>query len=251
MIHLLPMRWRLSFILLIFVPPLHANPLFSGFTADYEVSKNGTILGESHRRLISREHGKILNYASTTIPTGIISLFVSDKFMEHSVVEISKNTILPKKYEYQRTGGKKEITFKATFDWRKKRIQMTGHNSPEELKPDTHDLLSFQLALMKGLMNGQRSFQFQVVDHKRIQTQTLKYTRQEKVKTSMGILNVLQLDHRAEKSQYHFTFWCAQELHYLPIKITKTEQDGDIIQLKLKRFNKTRLDFNGDSNGNH
>jgi len=232
------MRMLLPLLLLLPTNPSFANPLFAGFSADYEVSKNGTVLGISHRQLIARDQGKKLDYAATTIPTGIVALFISDRFMEHSLMQVMSTGIQPQQYEYQRTGGKKEITFQAKFNWPHKNILVSGQANPQPLLPNTQDLLSFQIALMQGLARGIKKFKFQIVDHKRVQLQELEYTQSSIQNSSLGPLDVLQLEHHAAQSHYRFTFWCAKQLDYLPIKITKTEQDGDIIQLKLQRFNK-------------
>lgn len=235
----MPMRRGLLLLLLLNTSTADANPLFNGFTADYEVSKNNTVLGVSHRRLVMRDQGKKLDFASTTVPTGIIALFISDRFIEHSLIHINKSGIQPQRYEYQRTGGKKEITFQAKFDWKNRLIQRSSSEYPDILQSGTQDLLSFQLALIKGLEEGQKQFQFEIVDHKRIQTQKLNYSKSFQIDSSYGKLDILQLDHKADESHYSFTFWCARQLHYLPVKIIKTENDGDIIQLKLTRYNQT------------
>lgn len=228
---------------------LHANPLFKGFTAEYDVMRNGALLGVSKRRLVTREQGNKLDYASTTLPEGLIALFVSDRFMEHSLVHVTPQGLQPWRYEYQRTGGKKEITFQARFDWKNRRILMSNTDQAQKLLPNTQDLLSFQLALMQGLYQGQRRFNFQVVDHKRIQLQTLEYTRTEQIQSSFGRLDVLQLEHKAEKSNYRFTFWCARQLNFLPVRIRKTEQDGDVILLRLRRFDKRPFQLQGQKPG--
>lgn len=235
------MRPVLFFFLALLVLPLNANPMFSGFTAEYEVSRNDMVLGVSKRRLVSREHGTKLDYASTTIPQGLVALFISDRFMEHSLIHVTPSGLQPRRYEYQRTGGKKEITFQANFDWRNKQIQVTGNEQAQEMLPNTQDLLSFQLALMQGLYEGKREFHFQIVDHKRTQLQSLVYSRTEQVRSSLGKLDLLQLEHKANKSNYRFTFWCAKQLNYLPVKIRKIEHDGDVILLKLKHLDKEKF----------
>jgi len=231
------MRPILLLFFILQASPVIAHPLFKGFTADYSVSRNGTILGVSKRRLVMREDGKILDYASTTIPQGVIALFISDRFMEHSLIHITSKGIQPRRYDYQRTGGKKEIIFQARFDWQKNHILMSNQQAPQAILPNTQDLLSFQLVLMKGLYLGQRQFKFHIVDHKRIQQQTLNYTQAQKINSSHGELDVLQLEQHTEKNKYRFSFRCAKQLYYLPVSIRKTEQDGDVIELNLTRFN--------------
>jgi len=232
------MRHILLLILFLSHGSLIANPLFKGFNAEYSVSHNDTFLGVSNRQLVVRDNGKKLDYASTTIPKGLVALFISDRFMEHSLTYVTPRGLQPRRYEYQRTGGKKEFTFQAGFDWSNKRVHLSNNPQAQSLLPNTHDLLSFQLSLMDGLYKGQRKFIFHIVDHKRVQKQTLEYTKSQTISSSHGKLDVLELAHRAEKSHYKFTFWCARQLHYLPIVIRKIEQDGDIVELKLKKFNR-------------
>ncbi len=230
------MRHILLLIVVFQTTLVNANPLLNGFTAIYDASHNDIYLGISKRQLFVRDGGTTLDYASTTIPKGLVALFVSDQFIEHSLINVTPQGLLPQRYDYQRTGGKKEITFQARFDWQKKQILLSNQTEAQSLLPNSQDLLSFQLALMKGLYQGQRKFNFHLVDHKRIQLQTLEYTKSIKMHSSYGELDVLQLEHKTAKSDYQFTFWCAKQLHYLPIMIQKIKQDGDIVQLKLKRL---------------
>lgn len=230
------MRQVLFFLLALLTTPLHADPLFSGFTAEYEVSRNGTFLGTNKRRLDVREEGRLLDYASTTTPEGLVALFVSDQFMEHSLIRVTPEGLRPLRYDYQQTGGKKQVTFQARFDWQKKRIRLSSRDGTLPLLPHTQDLLSFQLALMRGLSRGQRQFSFQIVDHKRIRLHTLEYIKTEQTPSSLGPLEILQLQQKADKASYRFSFWCARQLDYLPVRIDKTEDDGDVISLQLRRY---------------
>lgn len=250
------MRLILSLLLALQALPLNANPhntnpLLNGFTAEYDVIRNDILLGVSKRLLVAREQGTILDYASTTFPEGLVALFVSDRFMEHSLVRVTANGLQPLSYEYQRSGGKKDTIFQAKFDWQKRQIRMSSQAQPQPLLPDTQDLLSFQLALMQGLYAGQRQFRFQLVDHKRIQQQNLEYTMTTQVSSSLGMLDLLKLEHKASDGKYRFIFWCARQLHYLPVKIQKIEKDGTVIMLKLRYFDKQkfRLDDQARADG--
>ena len=89
------------------------------------------------------------------------------------------------------------------------------------------------------------------VDHKRIQLQTLVYSKTEQLRSSLGKLDLLQLEHKANKGDYRFTFWCAKQLQYLPIKIRKIEQDGDVILLKLRRLDKLKFQLYDQTQANN
>lgn len=244
-IHLFTMRQILILLSLLQANLSFANPLFDGFSADYEVSKNDTVLGVSHRKLIVRDNGTKLDYSSTTVPTGLIAMFVSDRFLERSEMRLNSPDIQTLKYQYQRSGGKKEILFNASFDWQSRQIKLSNRPDPQPLKTNSHDLLSFQIALMQGLSQGIKNFKFHIVDHKRIQLQSLEYSEYRKINTSLGQMDVIQLDHHSDKSHYRFSFLCAKQLDYLPILITKTEQDGDIVRLKLTKFNQKPIYLQG------
>lgn len=231
------MRYIIALSSLLLLQPLSANPLFKGFTAEYDVSKNDIYLGISKRRLVMREQGKTLDYVATTIPKGLVALFVSDRFMEHSLIKIRHSHLQPVRYEYQRSGGKKDVTFQARFDWQKKLITMSNHPEPIPMPTNPNDLLSFQLALMDGLYRGVRDFEFNIVDHKQVRLHKLEYTLTVKMPSSLGELDVLKLDEAPSDRGSRFSFWCARQLYYLPILVRQTRKNGDITELKLRLFN--------------
>jgi len=234
----------ISFIFLLFAPFFcaYANPLFEGFSAEYDVIRNDLNLGVTTRQLIKRD-AQTLEFISNTKPEGFVALLVSDVFMERSVIQVGKHGIRPEQYTYQQSGGKTEKTFKADFDWSKQRLHRSTSKDAEPLPADTQDLLSFQLAILEGLYKGQRHFNFTIVDHKRVQQHRLDYAGMEKLPGSQGNLTVIRLDHQNSRKKDRFTFWCAEKFHYLPVMIQKLEHDGDVVLLKLRRFNGRRIDL--------
>lgn len=238
---------RYLFLLTVFfpLPQLHASPLLNGFTAEYEVFYNDTFLGVSKRRLVTREHGKKLDYAATTIPKGLLAFFFSDQYMEHSLIEKTPEGLRPVQYDYQQTGGKTNSTFQAKFDWQKGIITMTDREQAVDLIKGSQDLLSFQLAIIDGLQKGKQYFSFHVVDHKRVRLQKLKYSLTVKMPSSIGEIDVIKLDHVDSKTDYHFNFWCAKQLNFIPILIRKTKQNGKITELRLKSFNSENFSIPG------
>ena len=234
----------LSFILLLFAPLLsaHANPLFEGYTAEYDVIRNDLHLGVTKRQLIKRDANN-LEFLSRTEPEGLVALLVSDVFVERSMIRLDQSGIRPLEYYYQQSGGKTEKTFKAEFDWDKHQLHRSTSNESNALPDNAQDLLSFQLAIIYGLDKGQRHFDFNIVDHKRIQEHRLDYSGMKRLPGSQGELSVLRLDHKDSRNEDHFTFWCAEKFHYLPVRIQKVEHDGDVVLLKLRRFNGLRIDL--------
>ena len=233
----------LSFILLLFAPlcSAQANPLFEGFSAEYDVIRNDLNLGVTKRQLIKRD-AHTLEFLSHTEPEGLVALLVSDVFVERSMIQLDKSGIRPLEYTYRQSGGKTEKTFEAEFDWSKQQLHRSTSKQPDPLPADTQDLLSFQLAIVDGLYKGQRHFNFSIVDHRRIQEHKLDYSGTELLPGSQG-LSVLRLDHQSSRKKDRFTFWCAEKFNYLPVMIQKVEHDGDVVLLKLRRFNGRRIDL--------
>ena len=230
---------RLISFLFLFIAPYavtHAHPLLDGFSAEYDVIRNGLNLGVTKRQLVKRG-SESLEFFSNTRAEGFVALLVSDVFTEHSVIQAGKEGIRPTQYAYQQNGGKTVKIFNASFDWDKQQLIRSTTKGTEPLAANTQDLLSFQLAIIVGLYQGQRNFDFTIVDHKRIQQHKLNYSGMETIATSQGKLNVVRLEHKNSRKNDRFTFWCAEKLHYLPIMIRKIEHDGDVVLLKLRKFN--------------
>ena len=234
----------LSLLLLLFIPLLNvqANPLFEGFTAEYDVIRNDLNLGVTKRQLIKHD-AHSLEFLSRTEPEGLVALLISDVFDERSVIQLDASGVRPLEYTYQQSGGKTKKSFKAEFDWDKHQLHRSNSNETDALPDNTQDLLSFQLAILDGLYKKQHHFNFTIVDHKRIQEHQLDYSGMERLPGSNGGLNVLRLDHKDTRKKDHFTFWCAEKYHYLPVRIQKVEHDGDVVLLKLRRFNGRRIDL--------
>ena len=214
----------------------HANPLLKGFTAHYDVSRNGMALGVIKRELVADDDGT-LTFLSTTIAEGMVALFVKDIIAEESTILFKNNVLKPLRYQYLKTGGKKQQHIAVTFDWGKNIFSHSTTKKSSPLPADSHDLLSFQLDLSKGLSQGQEKFAYTIIDHKRVQTHSLRITGKETLSTSKGKLLATRLEQEKNNHRYWFTFWCVPELHYLPIIIRKTEYDGDKITMRLRQYN--------------
>ena len=214
----------------------YANPLLNGFSAHYSVDRNGMALGVVKKEL-SLTKPDTLTFKSTTIAEGVVALFVSDIITETSTIQFKNNILRPLRYEYKKTGGKKEKQIQVEFDWKKKRLNHSAIPDKLDLPINGHDLLSFQLALSQGLSAQQKKFVFTVVDHKRVKPQALKLVAEEILTTSKGKLTTIRLEQVNKNGRYWFSFWFAPEMNYLPVVIQKTEHDGDKVTMRLRQFN--------------
>lgn len=238
------MNWKPSLLLLtLLLQPacLVANPLFNGYTAQYTVSRNGIELGTTSRKLVKQAGNKLL-FSSHTQAEGIVALFFSDIVTEQSLMEYKKGRILPLKYHYSQKGGSKHKQVEINYNWPNKTFSHTTKLPHRQLSANSHDLLSFQLALIQAVSRQQKAITFSIIDHKRIRTHSLEYLGKKSFPTSKGDLKTIHLGQKKSTNPYKFSFWCAPSYHYLPVLIRKIEHDGDVVTLRLKQVNGKRIE---------
>ena len=216
----------------------HAGLIESGFEASYEVSHNSFYLGDSVRNLVKQDNQTWI-YRSDTSPKGIAKAFVSDVIEEISTINRNVGQFYPVEYKYRQHGGKKLTEFTLNYDWAANKLTNTYNKQTYELKPDTHDLLSFQIQLMHDLQAGKNKVSYVIADKKRVDTYNLKADKKESIETPMKTFSAIKLVSNKIRNKMQFIIWCAPELGYLPVKVMKIEEDGDksIVVLKSIKIN--------------
>jgi len=209
-----------------------AGTLKAYFPATYRVSKNGFPLGLAERRLQTRPDGTQV-FVSRAHPTGLAAVFVSDTITERSVERRQGDRIRPLRYSYRQSGGRHERQWSLRFDWSAHRVTSSHEHIQHTLAPHTQDLLSFQLALMLDLQAGKRRFSYPIVDKKEMHDYGFKTVGQQMLRTRVGRLKTLKLVHKDVQGEGSFVFWCAVNYGYLPVRIERTDEDGDKITMEL------------------
>lgn len=223
-----------------------AEELKSHFPATYRVSKNGFPLGMAERRLEVRHDGTLV-FTSKAHPTGLAALFVSDKVTERSVERRMDGRIRPLSYSYRQSGGKHERQWSLRFDWANHRVTSSHDNIQHTLAPDTQDLLSFQLALMLDLQAGKHTFSYPIVDKKEMHDYGFKAVGHQMLRTAVGRLKTLKLVHKDVQGEGSFVFWCAVKYGYLPVRIERTDEDGDKVTMELHSMPGKKAQYNWDN----
>lgn len=210
-----------------------AQLLQKGFETVYEVHHNSIYLGDTVRKLIKQEDGR-WHYSSHTEAKGFVSMFVKDRIIESSTLDITPDGIKPYVYAYDQSGGKRERKFKLEFLWDKNTLNNTFLKQELELAPGTQDLLSFVLQIMVQLQRDKEVINMHIADKKRVDDYQLQVTGTENIETPYKTLPTVVLLSNKIKDKMQFKIWCAPSLQYLPIKIQKIEDDGDEDVLSLK-----------------
>ncbi len=228
------MRYLICLLsLILFSFSAQAGLLKSGFDATFNVYVSGIYAGVSSRHLT--RHGKLIEYRSQTVASGLASLFVSDIVTEVSQARYEDKNIVSLSYRYQQTGGKDKVDESVMFDWDKKKLHISHNNKTYPIQPHSYDILSFQLALMRILSSSPKKFVFHVADYHDLHTYDATLAGKETIDTEYGELGTWRVDAINRENGNRFTFWCAPKLDYLPVRVKFERADtgmGSMTELK-------------------
>ena len=213
----------------------HANLLKSGFKIEYNVNYNGMEVGVSKRSLLFISDENAI-YKAETVPEGFASLFIKETVKEISNSKITRKRITPIQYVITKNKSGKIEENKIDFNWNEKILTNSYSKKPETLKENSYDLLSLQLSIMRDLQQHRRAMRYKIATKKHYRLYNLKIEKEEVINTPMGEFKTTKLVSNSPEGNSTFTFWCAQALEYLPVKIQKINDKGDIVDFTLRTF---------------
>lgn len=205
------------------------------FTAKYDVYVNSFSLGEGIRTLKYLPNGTI-EFKSVARTTGFISLFKSIEIEELSLFKYTDGKIIPLKYTYRQTGHRARLNT-IVFDWLKKVAITHFKNQDQVIALDENNILDkllYQVGIMHALEQGQRQFDYKVIDKGKIRVYKPEFLGYVNIETGIGKLETLQYKRFSSNKKRHTSLWCASKLHYLPVKVEHVESNGDVFKLILQ-----------------
>ncbi len=227
-------RLILLLLPLLATPPAAACPDLAPFTARYAVIKSGFTLGHARRRF-TPEAGGEASLVSTTRAARGLRWLIPDHIVERSRVRCDGG-LRPLAYRYDRQGGRKEEHYALDFDWQAGVVHYRHDGRRYPLVPDTHDLLSFQLALMRGLKAGRQRFTWHIMLKDGPRRYHLHRAGSEIMTFAHGPVEVVRVVQEGGRDGEQFTFWCAPALDYVPLRIVQRKR-GRVTELRLERLN--------------
>lgn len=191
---------------------------------EFSVDYDGLGIIERQRYQVS-EDGRYIA-SSTAEAKGLLSLALSDLNQKSSGM-VTTQGLRPETFTYQY--GKKAQQ-KASFDWAAKTLTMEVGERKQSaaLEEGTQDLLSFLYQFM--FTPPLEQFQLAVTSGKQLKTYHYLFEGEEEIKTKLGTLRALHISKSSGKGEEKAEIWLAEDYHYLPVKIRKTNADGKVIQ---------------------
>lgn len=212
-----------------------AGPNLDPFAASFVLKAYGATVGRSEWRLVPMENGRFL-WESRSETAGAGALIRDVYVTERTRSELHGGTFRPLEYDYHRQGGDTSRTVRVVFDWRDGQAVNTakGHTWRMALPEGTFDKLSYLLALMGDLADGERHMRYTIADGGRLKTYDMREAGTETLETALGTLETLKM-RRLRRADYgEATLWCAPALGYLPVKLENRDRDGRLVSMYIE-----------------
>lgn len=222
------------------------------FEAFYTIFKKGAEVAKMHRSLSQLDNGEYI-YRSETNSTGLVSIFYKLHILEESHWHLKNQKIQPLDYSYQRIKKKKKSHKETIFDWENHQVNsiVNGRKSTLELKPEMTDKLLYQLDIMHNLEIGHQPASYTVIDGTKIKTYNFEYLGEEFLETPIGRLNTVKIIRQKPGDKGNLTLWCAGELHFLPVMVETTDDEGSLTTAMITKLVGITLPDGNYSSTNH
>lgn len=227
--------------------PVKAELFSKGFEYTYSLSKNDFTVAYVNRKLdIALDK---ITFTSYAYPVGFASLFISETITEQSVINNTGDKLKPQSFSYVKKADQIKEQFHIKFDWQNNIATDSRVKAPFKLSGESYDSLSFQLALAQALSQATPDLNFTLIDNKHLKTYNLENQGEEQLETEAGTFTTVKITYFDEVKKRNVTIWCARQLDFLPVQITRVDEDGDYGTLKLLSL-KSHSDTEPYENGN-
>jgi hypothetical protein len=201
-------------------PPIHVE-------IEYRILRKGGVAGVERHSYQAGEDGR---YTLTSIaePKGLLALALSD-LTQKSEGTVTPQGLRPATFIY-RYGKNPDKAQRATFDWEMGKLLMeTGSRRQEvPLTDGAQDLMSFMYQFM--FVPPLQEMQLAITNGKRLKTYAYGFDGEEILQTPFGEVRCLHIGRSSDDGEEKTDLWLAADYHYLPVKISKTEKDGTVLE---------------------
>ncbi|PKO47236.1 MAG: hypothetical protein CVU29_03515 [Betaproteobacteria bacterium HGW-Betaproteobacteria-22] len=186
--------------------------------------------------IFKKEATGAYSISSNTEAIGLASLFFN-ALTQTSEGTITEYGLQPSYYQYQYGKDERKLQF-AQFSWSDGVIELNTAKGKEtvSLTPGTQDLLSFMYQFM--FVPPLENMQLNITNGKNLRHYAYEFVGEEKISTGLGILNTIHILHSGDK-EAKTELWLATAYQYIPVKIRKTEKNGEVIEQTIRQLSTT------------
>lgn len=213
------------------VPPAwQAQPLPTRFTMHYTI-RYGVASGE--QTLKWQSDGEKYVLTSEAQATGLVALFYRGRFVQESRGRITATGLVPEEFIDQRGDRRERVVFDGAGG---RLVRHPAQGEPQTLPAPEgiQDAVSvfFQIAATAPPVPRQT---LPVMVGKRVREYVFSPAGEVTLDTPMGALRTVHLV-RAPHPDGRFEAWLAVDHHYLPVRILRTDEKGNEIELAIRRI---------------
>jgi len=206
------------------LPPSH--------TASYHLYKGIVILAKTQRSFKRAKDNHFI-FSSHTEPTGVGRILTSAKINERTLWTWKDHYPMPLEYSYVNSSEDNQRDVKLIFDWEKNKVTNIINGDPwtMDLVPRIQDKLLYQFSLMLELQKGAKQFSFYVADGGKMKNYIGKVVAEDVISTDLGKFHtvVVVREHGGKITK----FWCAKDMHFLPVQIERTNKEGSTVTARI------------------
>jgi Protein of unknown function (DUF3108) len=208
------------------------------FRADYELYRNGKLMGSSHITLSKTRQGYQFQTLSQS-EGGWASLIGGAEIKETSEFSLQGDRFQPSNYSFRQSVSFKKRRRDISYDWDKKWAREDdGDNVVSYLLPEgTLDRNLVVLALAEDLKAKRTSLDHVVAYKGEATSWKFKNAGVQTVATAMGNIEAVRIERVRDNKDRSTISWHAEKYSFLPIKIEQREPNGDSIEMRLKGLN--------------
>lgn len=189
----------------------------------------GMAAGE--QTLVWVNEGERYTLTSVTAATGLAGVFYRGRFVQTSRGRITPAGLQPEEFRDQRGDRRSSARFDAgaaVF------TSARGETRQFAYPPGMQDALSlfFQLALTAPPAGP---MPMAVFNGKKVRVYVFEPRGEEMLETALGPLRTLHLA-RTTDADGRFEAWLAIDRHYLPVRVARSDEDGNTVELSIRSF---------------
>ncbi len=216
----------------------HTSVPYTYIETQFDVTRgdNTGLLGVTQITFKMEARDNTYQLTSVTEPKGLASLFLG-KLEQSSIGHVTEKGLQPSAYTYQYSANSDKNQH-AELRWADSVVEMTTKKGmkSEPLPESTQDFLSFMYQFMfEPPLN---TMQLTMTNGKYLRTYTYSFEGEEAINTKLGSLNTLHLlksGDNLEKTE----IWLALDYQNIPVKIRKTEKNGEVIEQVVSNISTT------------
>lgn len=214
------------------------------FTATYQLTKSGIPLGAATFKLKPGEKENCYIYTGHAKPNAVVHMFIGniDERTDFCIVD---GKVRPSRFRHH-IDGEPDESYTLNFDWSAMRVKSeteSGETKTYDLKPDTQDPMSLQVAARLWLAsksadsNLPDKHKFNLADDDGIESYHVQASDGGTLKVKAGRYDTVKITRLGDHS-HSMDFWMARYANWIPVRVDRMKHGKTNYTLTLQSLSK-------------